>query len=617
MDSATDFEDRPSVPGCGPEKEGAPAHRADPGKKTQFGLVEPARGLVRFLYSSNPFYVLSADLVFVGLRASFGPGGQPTRTAVLIFGLAAYTLLLAASACVVIRIGKLWDDLRSILLLIVMILMAIAMSGDDVMAADAFRGTIVCLGGFFFASAVSEAVLRGIRLRLPGWYRAAYYLILALIFLYPIALAPFLSKPESPGLQWAIFGFSPLAGLALMALVPAARAGREYVARNGSPWRWPLFPWSLFLVLAVGLAVRSSSLCVSFHFVGGHQTIFGPYFLVPIGIAVSLIWLEIGIASGRRSVMFLASATPLGLAVLAMTGHRYEPVYQHFLALFVATLGASPAFLSLIAATMFLVYAARRGAPLAWELVTVSMIALGVVGPATVDAFGLVAPRWPPLAAAGLVLGIVAWRREDSTRAFLAAGLVAAATSICCGTLFPHAELGVVWLHVTVIAVLTVAAIFDDPLALVARSCGALVLLVLGLASATGYGPISRAVPAEWAAAYPVFIAAVACGYGFVLRDHRYLAGAVVNLAAWLGCSGWQVYAQIRKAAAGLDQIVWGLVFFSIAMAISLRKAGVRTRFLAKPLAKLLEIWHSPGWRVRHASRMSRLGVADGRIQDG
>ena len=44
------------------------------------GLMRPARGLVRFLYSSNPFYILSADLVFVGLRMSFGAGGPASRT---------------------------------------------------------------------------------------------------------------------------------------------------------------------------------------------------------------------------------------------------------------------------------------------------------------------------------------------------------------------------------------------------------------------------------------------------------------------------------------------------------------------------------------------------------
>jgi hypothetical protein len=34
------------------------------------------------------------------------------------------------------RLGELWDDLRILLLLIVVIFLAMAMSGDDVMAAD-------------------------------------------------------------------------------------------------------------------------------------------------------------------------------------------------------------------------------------------------------------------------------------------------------------------------------------------------------------------------------------------------------------------------------------------------------------------------------------------------
>ena len=196
--------------------------------------------------------------------------------------------------------GKLWDDLRSLLLLIVMMFLAMATSGDDTMAADPRRGAIGYLAGSASRWWSPRSVLRAIRLRLPGWYRAAYYAILALVFLYPIALAPVLSEPESPRLQWALFGFSPLAALALLLLVPAAQGGAAYVAKNGSPWRWPLYPWSLFFVIAGGVGVRCYSLCVSFHYVNGSQTIFGPYFLVPIGLAVSLIWLEIGIAARRR-----------------------------------------------------------------------------------------------------------------------------------------------------------------------------------------------------------------------------------------------------------------------------------------------------------------------------
>ena len=215
----------------------------------------------------------------------------------LSLGLAAYTLLLATTACFLIRRGKLWDDLRSLLILIVMMFLAMATSGDDAMAADPRTGALGCAAGLGFAVVVTEIVLHAIRLRLPGWYRTAYYAILSLVFLYPIALSPVLSEPESPRLQLALFAFSPLAAACLLLLIPAARGGAAYVATNGSPWRWPLYPWSLFFVIAIGVALRCYSLCFSFHYVNGSRTIFGPYFLVPIGLAVALVWLEIGITA--------------------------------------------------------------------------------------------------------------------------------------------------------------------------------------------------------------------------------------------------------------------------------------------------------------------------------
>src|SRR5262245_735770 len=96
----------------------APARPAGVGRPCRPGgaaLARPARSLVRILYTSNPFYVLSADLVFVGLRMSFGSGGPAAESWALAGSLAAYTLLLAATACVLIRLGRLWDDLRTLL----------------------------------------------------------------------------------------------------------------------------------------------------------------------------------------------------------------------------------------------------------------------------------------------------------------------------------------------------------------------------------------------------------------------------------------------------------------------------------------------------------------------
>ncbi len=418
--------DREANAGTGPS---AGERRPAPRDSSRAALARPAKGLVRFLYTSNPFYILSADLVFVGLRMSFGAGGPAAQSWALTMSLAGYTLLLATTACVLIRVGRLWDDLRSLLVLIVMMFLAIAMSCDDTMAANPTKGALGYFAGFLFAFAVTECVLHTIQLRLPGSYRLGYYAMLALVFLYPVALIPMLGDPENPALQWALFGFSPIAALAVTTLVPAARRGRTYLDKNGSPWRWPMYPWALFVVLVGGVCVRCMTMCVSFHYVEGSRTIFGPYFLVPIGLAVCLVWLEIGIVSGRRGITIAASTLPMGLVYLAMMSQGKNPVYGHFLEMFIRTLGGSPAYLTLIAATLFPAYASWRRVPRAWELTAIGLAGLAVVGPRTIDLDGLVSPRALPMAGAGLVLAVAAWRRHSSLRGALASGFLVAATA--------------------------------------------------------------------------------------------------------------------------------------------------------------------------------------------
>ena len=123
--------------------------------------------------------------------------------------------------------------------------------------------------------------------------------------------------------------------------------------------------------MTCGVAIRCYSLCVSFHYVNGSQTIFGPYFLVPIGLAVSLIWLEIALASQRRGCDGrCGNRRPFLLALLASTGHRYEPVYMNFLDMFQHTLGGTPFYLTAVGNVVFLVYAVRDACPLARELLS-------------------------------------------------------------------------------------------------------------------------------------------------------------------------------------------------------------------------------------------------------
>src|SRR5262245_50925966 len=155
------------------------------------------RWLLRRLCTDNPFYVLSAALFLVGLWGSFTAQDGAEQTWALMTGLSGYTLLLAVTACLLVRFGNVWDDVRTVLLLVVLMFLATSVTFDAVLVETPGRGLACCVFGLLMAVSVSEMVLRGIRLALPAWFRGPYYLILALFFLYPLALSPLLNQPHS------------------------------------------------------------------------------------------------------------------------------------------------------------------------------------------------------------------------------------------------------------------------------------------------------------------------------------------------------------------------------------------------------------------------------------
>jgi hypothetical protein len=541
----------------------------------------PLQWLLRRAYTSNPFYVLSADLVFVGLRMSLDTSGRTFETTALMLALLGYTLLLATTACLLIRLGNVWDDVRTLLLLVVAMFLAVSVTFDETLAGNPRLGRVLYAGGLLFAVAVSEGVLRGIRLRLPALFRAPYYLILSLFFLYPVALTPVLGDPDSLALQWSLFGFSPLAGVAFLSLVPAVRRGPGYVAGNGSPWRYPLFPWVLFGLLGAAVCGRAFYLCISFHFVGKSDSIFGPYFLVPFLLAAALLLLEAGVVSrGRGTQRAVLVALP-GLVMLSAFGHRPDPVYQGFLTVFMGTLGGSPLFLTLLAVAAVYGVAAARRLPFALGGLTVSLLALAVVGPGTVGVGGLVAPQSGPLLAAAVLQLGLAFRRGESWRFLVGSFCLVGAVAAGVGRLGWDEYQGLAAVHVGLAGLMLVGVLFDDPLALILQRAGA-VLLTVCCAAALWVAPAAdRGVPVDVWRGYPVLMCLVAACYAHATGCRPYLAAAAVGLSGWLALVGWQGYSGLRRVLAGLDWIAGGLVFFGLAAVISLAKAGVWSRVVA------------------------------------
>ena len=81
--------------------------------------------LGRLFYNHNPFYVISAGLVLHGLHQSVrAPQGIGVWT--LLACLAGYTIMLALAAILIVRLCRVWEDARTIVLAVVLLLLTIS-----------------------------------------------------------------------------------------------------------------------------------------------------------------------------------------------------------------------------------------------------------------------------------------------------------------------------------------------------------------------------------------------------------------------------------------------------------------------------------------------------------
>lgn len=380
--------------------------------------VRGANRILRLLWTSNPFYVISAALFLFGLKLSFDAQTSELESWALMGGLGLYTLLLTAAALCLVRFARVWNDVRTVLLLVVLMFLATSVTFDELLVMKPERGQWFFLGGLVFAVVLTESLLRGIRLRLPLAFRLPYHLIVALFFLYPLVLVPVLDNPHGEVLMWALWGFAPAAGLVFLTLIPAVRKTRSYVKDNGSPWPWPYFPWSMFVFLALAVCGRAFLLCWSFQPLPdlSERIIFAPYFLIPLGLAIAAILLEVGIVEESRWTRWMALVIPLALLPIATLGHRDERIYREFLGHFANRLGGTPLYTAVIAAGGFYAYGCIRRVPQATEGLTVIIVAMAFVGPETLQFVAVRTPQVALLASAVLLQLCLGLLRRDGWR---------------------------------------------------------------------------------------------------------------------------------------------------------------------------------------------------------
>jgi len=558
--------------------------------------------LIRLLYTHNPFYLISACLFVYGLKLLFRTGNaavlfqrgtveymSPTG---LMGSLVAVTLLMAATAVLIVRLGKVWEDARSLVLIVLLMLLAISVSLDELlsMASEQEKGLLeiggMVLSGAAIAVGMVELLIRGLQVRLSWLWRGPLYLLLTLFFGWPLLLLPEIMPFDTAQVRSLIAAFPTVAALISLLLLPGIRQGSASVRDNGTPWTWPWLPWTPFVFLAVAICFRSYSLTISFDAPDGNvsfwDTIFGLYLLVPLALAVFVLLIEIGIVEKRPQICStVLTCSPVLMLMAWPWGVPWShlPSYYRFATEFSNSFG-SPVLLTLVALLLISAWAWRRGVARGESMTWGFLLLATVVGPRT-----LIHPYAPLFADQFQVVPVMMLASLKLASAFYRHRTGDLLTGLVIFALLPMVvELPQVlqpWksflsLHLAYVAVLIVAMFRSDH-AEWSRTSAVLLLATL----ITGLVMLIRRheSPMVLAAYFVAMTLFSAASYRW-LKERWYLVVTILNCIAGLlgGFVGAFWTLSTAQMESGMRQVIFGGLSFLAAVVISILKTDVGRR---------------------------------------
>ncbi len=543
---------------------------------------------VRLVYTHNPFYALSAVLMLYAVRASYGELHIGLINCWIMMGvLALYTLVLAGVGVCIVRLGRVWEDARSILLLLLLLFLAVSISADDlfVKASSPEQGTALLVCGFLFSATVSAGVVKGLRIRLGWEYAVPYFLFLALFFVTPWWCSPELHPRETRFLNWMVFLFPQVAAVLTLTLLPAVRRGVKSVANNGTPWPWPWFPWAAFGVIASAVVVRSFALAMTFSQTGDiwqdikgrsgilFDTIWGPYFLIPFGLSILLLLFEGAVSAGNLKAASKVLACAPGLLFLAVPWNG-GPAFHHFLIGRVTATIGSPLWWTVCLLLLFFGWAALRKVAGASHGFVAMIALLSIVHADTIALRTLGTPLPGPLFVAGTLLAIVAARKQSSAGCFGAAAILTYALWLILPPMPDFEWRMTTCYHVMLACCVVFGLSFRDWFSKLFQFVGAAWLPLTSLLVMTGR--MADEMPSWWKMLYVAAMTAVCFGCASLRRNRWYLLASTATTAI-LGYGvmllGFREAASVVGRAA-MTALSWSAATLLIGILISAHKAN-------------------------------------------
>ncbi|MFO0977579.1 MAG: hypothetical protein U0996_14355 [Planctomycetaceae bacterium] len=577
----------------------------------------------RFLFTHNPFYVISAALFVWGLKLLFRVGDSSILFAQgtvgymepwgLMASLCGVTLLMAATAVIIVRLeargarlvgdcsdanehrvsfGSVWEDIRSLILIVLLMFPAISISFDELLtqASQSGRTGMVVLmfaTGLGFLLVLMEVLIAGLQIRLAAFWRLPIYAVLALFFIWPLLLLPEWTGGSRFQVRWLIFLFPTAASLALLGLIPAIRQGKAAVEHNGTPWGWPWFPWTGIVFLTGTVIFRAYSLTIAFDPANLEfsywDTSFGIYSLVPMGFCLLLLLVEIAQKEKNDDLRRMAYSVAPFLLIAACpwtVPWNHLPTYNLFVAQFVSVAG-SPVFVTLCMLVVFYGVGCLRRIPGSEGGVLLCLMLATVIGPRT-----CLQPDWSfrdiefqfwPLLPLALIQGIRGWNLRSSLRLMMSFGCVMLLAVKMMNGDMPAGVKSFLVLHVMLLALMIAAFRLADDFAEFLRSvapvcftgtilCGAFLLMK---------GSDVRMA----CLVYVLLMTLTEFSVGKVLQDPRFQKHAIslLCLGLMLGLLVLPVSLSRAQLAGGVRPVVFAGVSFTVAVGISVLKTGYRT----------------------------------------